>query len=276
MLKAVFRFIRWMLRITGFEISYQKIEVSLNEPELFSVIEKYQTVKFPEIGYCVDIAASDGTSMSNTYTLFTRGWSGLAVEYDANKFASLATRYRVFPEVHLCKCKVTPLNIVSLLTANEVPRDFDFLSLDIDGYDYYMLEQLLMQYRPRLICAEINEKIPPPLKFTVKYDPLYEWNVDHFYGQSISSLHSLVSSYEYSLVDLHYNNAFLIPSELCSKRSLTPEEAYCQGYKDKTDRKEKWSWNADMEEALHMKPEDALDFISRYFEKYKGKFEISF
>ena len=39
--------------------------------------------------FCVDIAASDGVTMSNTYALFKEGWEGLAVEYDAELFSKL-------------------------------------------------------------------------------------------------------------------------------------------------------------------------------------------
>ena len=120
-------------------------------------------------GYCVDIAVSNGISMSNTYSLYKNGWSGLAVEFDARKFSYLASNYSAFSDVNLAKCKVRPQNVLSLLSANETPENFDFLSLDIDGYDFFVLEQILERYRPRLICTEINEKIPPPIKFTVKW-----------------------------------------------------------------------------------------------------------
>jgi hypothetical protein len=63
---------------------------------------------------------------------------------------------------------VTPNNVVSLLLANDTPKEFAFLNLDLDGYDYFVLEQILTHYRPKLICKEINEKIPPPIKFSVK------------------------------------------------------------------------------------------------------------
>ena len=42
-------------------------------------------------------------------------------------------------------------------------------------------EEWLTRYRPELICAEVNEKIPPPLKFSVRWDPNYRWSNDHFW-----------------------------------------------------------------------------------------------
>jgi hypothetical protein len=240
-----------------------------------SCIRKYLAQLGSAQGFCVDIAASDGVAMSNTFRLFQQSWKGLAVEYDPEKFARLARTYVRFPDVQLAKCKVTPQNVLALLETCEVPRTFEFLNLDIDSYDYFVLEQMLQEFRPSLICAEINEKIPPPIKFTVLYRPDHAWAEDHFYGQSISQLHELCLRFGYSLVELHYNNAFLIPEELSTNASLTPEAAYQSGYLLKPDRKSKFPWNANMEEVLTLPPAQAVEFVDRYFGQYRGRFRCS-
>lgn len=260
--------IRWRRRAD----SRNQIYSNLDEQ---SIIKGYVSTLNLENGYCVDIAASDGISMSNTYSLYKDGWSGLAVECDARKFSELASNYINFPHVNLAKCMVTPQNILSLLAANEVPERFELLNFDIDGYDYFVLKRIMGNYRPKLICAEINEKIPPPIKFTVKWDPAYIWAEDHFYGQSISQLHMLAAKHQYALVELHYNNCFLIPLEYSPRSSLTPEEAYQSGYLGKPDRKRKFPWNDNMEEVLHMEPDDALVYINNFFGKYKGLYDAS-
>ena len=253
--------------------------VSTNETYSYldeqSIINSYLQKLKIEKGYAVDIAAGDGVSMSNTYSLYKNDWRGLAVEFDSDKFAKLSNTYSDFKSVNLSKCMVTPENVLSILKAHGTPSDFDFLNLDIDGYDYFVLNEILKNYRPKLICVEINEKIPPPIKFTVKWDPGYVWATDHFYGQSISQVNTLVSQYKYSLVELHYNNAFLIPTEISPSLSLTPELAYQEGYLEKKDRKSKFPWNSNMEDVLQMSPDEALNFINNFFRKYKGKFEAS-
>jgi hypothetical protein len=239
------------------------------------LIAKYLKELKVESRQCVDIAASDGVTMSNTYSLFRQGWEGLAVEYDACSFDRLAHAYRKFQGVNLAKCKVTPLNVVSLLKANALPVNFGFLNLDIDGYDYFVLEQILREFRPSLICAEINEKIPPPVKFTVKWDPNYFWKGGNFYGQSISQLHTLCPLFGYSLVELYYNNAFLVPSENKLFPSLTPEAAYKKGYQNQPDRLERFPWNANMEPLLSLPPEKAVAFINQVFSDRKDQFQIT-
>ena len=236
------------------------------------IINKYlQTIPL-ENKYCVDIAAADGITMSNTLFLYKDNWNGIAVEYNSEKFAILSDLYKKFKNINLIKTKVTPDNVIYILKSCLAPKNFTFLNLDIDSYDYYVLDKLLSEYRPMLICAEINEKIPPPIKFTVKYNPDHLYEGDHNYGQSITKLFELCKKYQYALVELHYNSAFLIPNEINKNASLIPQEAYNVGYKNKIDRKVKFPWNKDMEELLYMSASDGIEFINKKFEKYKNKY----
>jgi hypothetical protein len=224
--------------------------------------------------YCVDIAAQDGVMGSQTLRLFQDGWSGLAVEFDGKMFAALSEMYSSFEHVSLVRAKVVPENVVSILEAARCPRDFGFLSLDIDSYDHYLLDQILAAFRPRLICVEINETVPPPLKFTVTFAEDHQWAGDHFQGQSICKCHELCVKYEYAIVELHYNNLFLVPAELNVWGALTPQIAYDLGYRLKADRQQRFPWNADMDGVLDMTPSDAMGFLQRKFEKYAGRYTL--
>jgi hypothetical protein len=224
--------------------------------------------------WCVDIGAGDGRTQSNSYRFFSEGWQGLALDADPNKFVELARGHSDHATVRLVRARVTPDNTVALLQAAEVPRDFGFLTIDIDGYDHFVLDTLLSAYRPALVCTEINEKIPPPLRFTVLCSEAYEWRGDHFYGQSIAQLETLLDRHGYALVELEYNNAFLMPSEL-APRSVTALQAYREGYPDRPDRREKLPWNADVEFLQAMSPEDAAVALRTRFAAYEGQYELS-
>ncbi len=236
------------------------------------VIAKYLTAMGITTGCCVDIAAGNGITMSNTYSLYNAGWSGLAVECDNKNFAQLAVQYAHLPAVGLSRCIATPENVVALLEGHQIPPGFELLSLDIDGYDHFVLEKIVAQFRPALVCVEINEKIPPPIKFTVQWNRDHFWPRNHFFGQSLAQLAVLCQEHNYALVELHYNNAFLIPQELSSSPSLSPEQAYRTGYLEKADRKEKFPWNHDVEILQTLPPEEAIAFINQLFADYVGKF----
>lgn len=237
-----------------------------------TVIEKLLRKIPKKNNICVDIAASDGMSQSNTLFLYEKGWTGLAVECQSDNFAILASHYRRFPGVNLYRGKVFPHNAVSLLQACQIPTNFSFLNLDIDSYDYFVLDQILSVYRPQLICAEINENVPPPIRFSVKYASDQAWAGDHFFGQSLSQLEMLCKKYKYSLVELCYNNAFLVPSELRGFAQMTSEEAYQKGYARKSDRQKKFPWDKDMEALQQMTGVQGVKFLKNKFAKYKGKF----
>jgi hypothetical protein len=224
--------------------------------------------------FCVDIGASDGVTMSNSLRLFSRDWSGLAVECDPAAFRRLESVHAGRDRVRLCRQLVTPPEVVPLLESHRVPEDFAFLSLDIDGYDHFVLEQILTRYRPSLVCTEVNEKIPPPLKFTVRWDPGYTWRGDHFYGQSIAQAAELAGRHRYSLVELYYNNALFVPEEICPFPALTAAEAYRVGYVERPDRAVRFPWNTDMEHLLGMSAEEAAADLNRRFAGRSGEYEL--
>jgi len=238
------------------------------------VIDRYLEALPLTNKFCVDIGASDGVTMSNSLRLFTRGWSGLAVECDPAAFQRLTSVHSERDRVHLCKELVTPPTVVPLLQSHQVPKDFAFLTLDIDGYDHFVLEQILADYRPSLICTEVNEKIPPPLKFTVRWHPGYTWRQDHFYGQSIEQAAGLAGRHGYSLVELYYNNALFIPEEISTFPALTAIEAYRLGYVTKPDRASRFPWNSDMDDLLQMDPEEAVADLNRRFAERRGEYEL--
>ena len=222
----------------------------------------------------VDIGAGDGRTGSNTLALFRSGWKGLGIEWDGRKVSKLAKLYEDLPDVSPCRIRVTPDNVLPLLEAYGVEKNFGVLNIDIDSYDYWVLDALLTRYRPSIIVTEVNEKIPPPFKFRVKYDPQFQ-SREHFYGYSITCLDGLCERRGYALIHFEYNNAFLVPVELNGTGGLTAEEAYRRGYLERPDRREKFYRNQNMEVLHSLSPTEGLRFIRQFFDGLEGKYELS-
>jgi hypothetical protein len=222
----------------------------------------------------VDIGAGDGVRGSNTYALFRAGWRGLGIEADARRASRLARAYKSLPDVEAVHALVTPENVVRLLKEHDVAREFGVLSLDIDSYDYFVLDAVLGAFRPRLVVTEINEKIPPPVRFVVRYDPHFRLQ-HHFFGYSISSLEELCQRHDYALLELEYNNAFIAPRELRGAHALDAPTAYRRGYLERPDRRERFPRNQDMEALHSLKPAEAVRFLERFFARHKGKYDLS-
>ena len=226
----------------------------------------------PRHRFYVDIAAGDGETMSNTLALATAGWDGLAVEADPAEFARLTGAYARHPHVRLERSVITPDNVIDVLRASGAPRDLGVLSLDIDGYDHFVLARLLEHYRPGLICAEINESIPPPVKFSVTYRPGHAWAKDHFYGQSLAMLDLLRARHGYALVQVEYNNAFMLPAECSPVPSRSVADAYREGYLARPDRLTRLPWNREMEFLQALSPADVVRALHARFARYAGRY----
>jgi hypothetical protein len=241
-----------------------------------SILQDYVDALLPRNHHytAVDLGAGDGVRHSNTHALFTSGWKGLAVDGDADRSYRLARAYRYYPNVFTCRHRITPENVVSLLDAYEIPSEFEVLSIDIDSYDYWVLDALLGKFRPRIVVTEINEKIPPPIRFIVKYDPDFTLQ-HHFFGYSIASLEDLCARHNYALMSLEYNNAFIAPRELPRVSGRDAATVYREGYLDRPDRRKKFPLNQDMEVLHSMSPAAGLKFLSDFYARHTGKYELS-
>ncbi|HEY0098979.1 MAG TPA: hypothetical protein VGB76_08495 [Pyrinomonadaceae bacterium] len=222
----------------------------------------------------VDIGAGDGVKGSNTYALFSNGWRGVGFEGSNRKVCKLAGAYKYYPQVSAANCVVTPENVVPLLEAYNIEREFGVLSLDIDSYDYWVLDALLAEFRPRIVVTEINEKIPPPIRFVVNYDPEFQMT-HHFFGYSIASLSELAARHNYAILEVEYNNAFLAPLELPGIVARDAALAYREGYAHRPDRREKFRANANMEILHTLSPSDAVKFLDEFYAQHRGKYELS-
>lgn len=97
--------------------------------------------------FFVDIGGKDGKEISNVYFLRRNGWKGLCCDADTVPNIDNGTT--------IIKSFIYPNTVEKILTENNVPEIFDFLSIDIDGDDYYILESL-KEHKPRAICIELD------------------------------------------------------------------------------------------------------------------------
>lgn len=210
--------------------------------------------------FYVDIGAGDGVTFSNTYPLISKGWKGVCAEPDGESFYSLAYHLRNVNGISLVKEFITPKNVVDILKSLDVPKDFGFLSLDIDSYDYYVLENLLSEYSPSVICTEINELFPPPIKFALKYT---DSDISgKFVGHSVSMVEELLKKHKYKIHSLEYNNLIAIKGELTEETGMNSYDAYDKGFKMKEDWYLKFIWNGEkLNEILNLPVENYPTFF---------------
>jgi len=166
--------------------------------------------------YCVDIGASDGLRNSNTALLLREhGWQGLLIEGSSYRFERLKANFGDAPRVQLRHEQVQPETVNGLLAEAGVPEEFDLLSIDIDGNDYWIWRALTV-WRPSIVVIEYNPYYAPPERWVMCFNPNHAWDGSTYYGASLESLFHLGKSKGYELVccDDMGNNAFFVRQDL--------------------------------------------------------------
>lgn len=156
--------------------------------------------------WCVEFGAWDGLHLSNTCNLI-REQSYKAVLIEGNKRRVNQLRQN-FPEESVIKLEKFVQfegehSLDNILASTQIPLDFDFLSIDIDGNDYHIFESL-QNYVPKVICIEFNPTIPNMIDYVNPRD----FKIKK--GSSAKSLVRLASSKSYKLVASTKANLFFV------------------------------------------------------------------
>jgi hypothetical protein len=174
--------------------------------------------------FFIDIGASNSLETSESERLIQNGWSGIMFEWDQQKAQGLRQRVE-YSNITIHNSKVTPDNILPLMRASNVQDGF-YMSIDIDGYDYFVLDKILSEYKPGIIVTECNSLIPPGIKFAIKYHPDYFWDTSYYQGYSISMIVDLLEKYNYKIQNLDMCNLVLVPG----KQEEDIEKIWNDGY----------------------------------------------
>jgi hypothetical protein len=234
----------------------------------------YSSISDP-VGYIIDIGASTGVSTDPVYPFITDTTKrGLCIEGCDAKIETL--RQNTHFDIH--NGFVTPMNIVEIFEKYRVPKTFDILKIDIDGYDLDVIRAILKVYRPKIIVAEFNEKIPPPVLFEVPYRESYEWDNSHCFGFSIASGKQVMDENEYTLVTIYELNNIICVDSRCMVLDVDRDifEIYRAGYTRDASRFEVLPWNQDVNYWLEIRTVDALVLEILYyftFENPRSMFE---
>lgn len=197
----------------------------------------FQLLPFRKKQYCVDVGAWDGVHLSNTYSLLVgdnpnatqSNWSGVLIEADSQRFKALKKLHDGLSNISICaEVSCDPNSSQSLLAilkreAPDLPLDFDLLSIDVDGFDYWVMANVLglsspactddsssssYYYRPKVICVEFNPTMPMDLVYVQpRSDSIH-------HGSSLSAFVELAIAAGYTLVETTLFNAFFVQCDL--------------------------------------------------------------
>ena len=204
---------------------------SLNNATATAVVTTTATTR-----WCVDLGAWDGKHLSNTYQLLfqpSSQWRGILVEADPERVRQLKDLHRNTGNICLQVTVSTespqdPNNLHNVLRHHHafesgdgvpLPNRFDFLCIDIDGPDYWVLHDLwtCSTYEPSVVCIEFNPTMPDSLIYIPPRTARH--------GASLAALVELAEQHDHVLVETTLFNAFFVRRALYEQylRTEVPE-----------------------------------------------------
>jgi len=122
--------------------------------------------------------------------------------------------------------------IVGIFDEFNVPKEADYVSVDIDSCDLWQFFAVTKKYRPRVMTVEYNSNYAlgdySTLRCAAPREPgAYAWEHDNIYGASLSAIELAAQVRGYSLVYVTPKlDAFLVRSDLLCKGSAVPKESF--------------------------------------------------
>ena len=179
----------------------------------------------------VEIGVEDGRQCNTALLVQRAKWGGWMIEADAARAAALARNYhRYRKRLRTVERAVDAENVVPLFEELGVPHEFDLLSIDVDGNDYWIWKAL-GEYRPRVVTIEFNIAYPPPARWVIAYNPRHRFNDTSYYGASLTSMVELGKDLGYTFIGINCNvvNAFFIRNDVLPAsrfEAAQPEDVY--------------------------------------------------
>lgn len=225
----------------------------------------FKKFKITRTQFSVEFGGWDGIYLSNI-AYFTKKYNDklLFIEGDSRRVKDGVNNYTGNNNVLFENSFVSYLGENSLdkiLIRNKIPKNFDILSIDIDGNDFHVWDSL-KSFSPSIVIIEYNFTIPNEV------DYVQEKNFKINQGSSAKSLCDLAEEKGYTLVEVTKSNLIFLMSKYFGKK--TKNKIILNKLRDDSDIKTYIFYGYDGKIILSKK-------IKMYWQKYtvnKTRFQI--
>jgi hypothetical protein len=178
--------------------------------------------------YFIELGVGEGLE-NNTLALLMQDWNGIWIEGRQESYRRIQAGMPhtiASGQLSVKHSFITRDNINSLIKEEHPPEEIDLLSIDIDGNDFHVWDQI-HAVRPRVVVIEYNPKFPPPINYCMQYDARHSWDFTDHSGASLSFLERHFRTRGYSLVgcDVTGTNAFFVRADLAQESFRGPFNA---------------------------------------------------
>ena len=166
----------------------------------------------------VELGIENGVECNSRF-LLNCGWQGLWIEGNKTYCKDAQNLFKdniSQGQLKIANSFITKENIQQLLSEHNIPKEFDFLSVDIDMNTHHIWSAIC-DFKPKVVCVEYNASIPPSLDYYVPYESNATWDGTNYFGAGLKSLEIIGEKLGYKLVGCEYLgiNAFFVRSDCC-------------------------------------------------------------
>tara|TARA_Y100000816_G_C26100186_1_gene582859 strand:+ start:576 stop:1463 length:888 start_codon:yes stop_codon:yes gene_type:complete len=174
--------------------------------------------------FFVEFGVENYVESNTRFLLKKNNWSGLIIDSSIKNidFIKKDQIYWKHDIKALCEY-ITKKNINKILMNNTYMRNIGLLSIDIDGNDYWIWNEIT-SINPSIVIIEYNSLLGKDKSLVVPYKEDFNRSKEHYsniyYGASLSALTKLANIKNYALVGCNSagNNAFFVKKKLLNEK----------------------------------------------------------
>jgi hypothetical protein len=150
--------------------------------------------------FACELGVSEGFTILTEKYFVDKGYKILAIDGDANM-------------TEVKHHRIIQANILPLLKTYRCPKNYDLLKIDLSGNDFYILNDILKNFTPRLIMAAFNPSIDSGKSVSIAYNENFVWANDNYYGFSFDAGKKLASKNGYTIVLNCENTLYMVKND---------------------------------------------------------------
>lgn len=144
--------------------------------------------------FCVEFGFNSrelttGTGANVTRLIVDGRWDSLLIDGENENEA-----------INLRRHFLTPENVCQVFAQYGVPKEPEYVSIDVDSTDLWLFAAVVKEYRAMVFSVEYNSHFPHDAAITFPNDTAESWRGDRGYGASLNALRMVAEANGYSLV----------------------------------------------------------------------------
>lgn len=166
----------------------------------------------------IEFGVENYLEANTRFLLINNYWSGLVIDGDTDNVNTIQSdQIHTFYDLQAVCSFITTSNINELIAAAKFDTEVGILSVDIDGNDFWVLQQI-SNIKPVIIICEYNSLFGFEHAYTIPYKDDFVRGKEHpfqFYGTSLKSAYHLTKERGYQFIGCNSagNNAYFIRND---------------------------------------------------------------